>query len=130
MSTRNTKKFNIFFILESTFRAILLTSTKLVTKGFIKLIVGFNKSISEQNKDIQAKKNAPTPLSIKVFQEFQAIIKRIPEQTKNRKPEPAVDKHFRKVFLSFYFFYYLVVMSPSGSTVNSGLSAIVPSGLM
>lgn len=45
---------------------------------------------------------------------------------KNRKPEPAVDKHFRKVFLSFY----LTVTKPSGSTVNSGLSAIVPSGLM
>ena len=67
------------------FRPILLTSTKLVTKGFIKLIVGFNKSISEQNKDIQAKKNTPNPISIKVFSEFQAIIKRISEQTK--KPQ-------------------------------------------
>jgi hypothetical protein len=38
---------------------------------------------SEQN--VQAKKNAPNPLSIKVFQEFQAIIKRILEQTK--KPQ-------------------------------------------
>ncbi|MQP95877.1 hypothetical protein GEZ92_02405 [Streptococcus mitis] len=34
---------------------------------------------------IQAKKNAPNPLSIKVFQDFQAIIKRISEQTK--KPQ-------------------------------------------
>ena len=58
---------------------------KLVTKGFIKLIVGFNKSISEQNKDIQAKKNTPNPISINVFQEFQAIIKRILDQTK--KPQ-------------------------------------------
>ena len=49
---------------------------------------------------------------------------------KNRKPEPAVDTHFRKVFLSFYFLNYLVVIKPSGSTVNSGLSASVPSGLM
>ena len=76
---------------------ILLTSTKLATKHFIKLFVNVNKSISEQ--------------------------------TKNRKPKPAVDKHFRKVFLSFYFLNYLVVIKPSGSTVNSGLSAIVPSGL-
>ena len=64
---------------------ILLTSTKLATKRFVKLFVDFNKSISEQNKDIQAKKNAPNPLSIKVFQDFQAIIKRISEQTK--KPQ-------------------------------------------
>jgi hypothetical protein len=34
---------------------------------------------------IQAKKNAPNPLSIKIFQDFQAIIKRILEQTK--KPQ-------------------------------------------
>ena len=39
---------------------------------------------------IQAKKNAPNPLSIKGFQEFQAIIERISVQTKNRKREPAV----------------------------------------
>jgi len=64
----------------------LLTSTKLATKCFIKLIVDFNKSISEQNKDIQAKKNAPNPLSIKVFQDFQAIIERISDKQKNRKP--------------------------------------------
>ena len=61
---------------------ILLTSTKLATKGFIKLFVDCNKSISKQNKDIQAKKNAPNPLSIKVFQEFQAIIKRISDSKK------------------------------------------------
>nr|DAR89752.1 MAG TPA: Protein family of FAM222A [Caudoviricetes sp.] len=47
-------------------------------------------STFRQNKDIQAKKIAPNPLSIKVFQEFQAIIERISAQTKNRKPEPAV----------------------------------------
>ncbi|WP_156012076.1 hypothetical protein [Streptococcus sp. 116-D4] len=38
---------------------------------------------------IQAKKNAPNLLSIKVFQDFQAIIKRISDKQKNRKPEPA-----------------------------------------
>ncbi|WP_124788530.1 MULTISPECIES: hypothetical protein [Streptococcus] len=63
----------------------MLTSTKLATKGFIKLFVDLDKSISEQNKDIQAKKNTPNPISINVFQEFQAIIKRISEQTK--KPQ-------------------------------------------
>lgn len=62
----------------------------MATKGFVKLFVDVNKSISEQNKDIQAKKNTTNPISINVFQEFQAIIKRILEQTKNRKPEPAV----------------------------------------
>jgi len=36
-------------------------------------------------KNIQAKKNTPNPISINVFQEFQAIIKRISEQTK--KPQ-------------------------------------------
>jgi len=40
---------------------------------------------SEQNKDIQAKKSAPNPLSIKDFQVLQAIIKRISGQTK--KPQ-------------------------------------------
>ncbi len=50
---------------------ILLTSTKLATKRFIRLFVDANKSILDKQK--------------------------------NRKPEPAVDKHFRKVFLSFYF---------------------------
>ena len=75
----------------------------MATKGFVKLFVDVNKSISEQNKDIQAKKNTPNPISINVFQEFQAIIKRILEQTKNRKPEPAAKEHFRKVFLSIYF---------------------------
>ena len=54
-------------------------------KGFVKLFVDVNKSISEQNKDIQAKKNTPNPISINVFQEFQAIIKRILDQTK--KPQ-------------------------------------------
>jgi hypothetical protein len=39
-------------------------------------------SIFRKNKDIQAKKNAPNPLSIKDFQELQAKIKRISEQTK------------------------------------------------
>ena len=34
---------------------------------------------------IQAKKNTPNPISINVFQDFQAIIKRILEQTK--KPQ-------------------------------------------
>ena len=42
---------------------------------------------------------------------------------KNRKPKPAVSVIY---FKSFYF----VVIKPSGSTVNSGLSASVPSGLM
>ena len=64
---------------------ILLTLTKLATKRFIKLFVDVNQSISEQNKDIQAKKNTPNPISINVFQEFQAIIKRILEQ--NKKPQ-------------------------------------------
>ena len=71
----------------------------------MKLFVDVNKSISEQNKDIQAKKNTPNPISINVFQEFQAIIKRILEQTKNRKPEPAVKEHFRK--FPFYLFLRL-----------------------
>ncbi|MDG8326623.1 hypothetical protein OK910_07175 [Streptococcus pneumoniae] len=63
----------------------MLTSTKLATKRFIKLFVDLDKSISEQNKEIQAKKNTLNPISINVFQEFQAIIKRILEQTK--KPQ-------------------------------------------
>ena len=63
----------------------MLALTKLATKRFIKLIVDVNQSISEQNKDIQAKKNTPKPISINVFQKFQAIIKRILEQTK--KPQ-------------------------------------------
>ena len=53
----------------------------------------------------------------------------IQNKQKNRKREPAVDTRFRKVLLSFYFLNYLVVIKPSGSTVNSGLSAIVPSDL-
>lgn len=69
----------------------------------MKLFVDVNKSISEQNKDIQAKKNTPNPISINVFQEFQAIIKRILEQTKNRKPKPAVKEQFRK--FPFYLFF-------------------------
>jgi len=75
----------------------------LATKRFVKLFVDFNKSISEQNKDIQAKKNTPNPISINVFQEFQAIIKRILEQTKNRKPEPAVKEQFRKFPFILFF---------------------------
>jgi len=52
----------------------------LATKRFIKLFVDVNKSISEQNKDIQAKKNTHNPISIKAFQKFQAIIKRISDK--------------------------------------------------
>ena len=55
-----------------------------------------------------------------IFAPFLPLIKQ-----KKRKPEPAVKEHFRK----FPFFFYLTVIKPSGSTVNSGLSAIVPSGL-
>ncbi|WP_033675965.1 hypothetical protein [Streptococcus mitis] len=55
-------------------------------------------------KNIQAKKNTPNPISINVFQEFQAIIKRISEQTKKpQAKQPAVDKHFRKVSFLFIF---------------------------
>jgi len=50
--------------------------------------------LSEKTNDIQAKKNTPNPISINVFQEFEAIIKRILEQTKNRKLLPAVKEHF------------------------------------
>lgn len=75
----------------------------MATKRFIKLFVDVNQSISEQNKDIQAKKNTPNPISINVFQEFQAIIKRISEQTKNRKPEPAVKEQFRKFPFVLFF---------------------------
>jgi hypothetical protein len=53
----------------------------------VKFFTVFFLLLSEQTNDIQAKKNAPNPISIKVFQEFQAIIKRIFEQTK--KP-PAI----------------------------------------
>ena len=74
----------------------------MATKRFIKLFVDVNKSISEQNKDIQAKKNTHNPISIKVFQKFQAIIKRISDKQKNRKPEPAVKEQFRK----FPFFLF------------------------
>ena len=80
----------------------MLTSTKLATKRFIKLFVDVNKSISEQNKDIQAKKNTHNPISIKAFQKFQAIIKRISDKQKNRKPEPTVKEQFRK----FPFFLF------------------------
>lgn len=40
-------------------------------------------------KNIQAKKNTPNPISINVFQEFQAIIKRISEQTKKTASQTA-----------------------------------------
>ena len=85
----------------------MLTSTKLATKRFINLFVDVNKSISEQNKDIQAKKNTHNPISIKVFQKFQAIIKRISDKQKNRKPEPAVKNNLEN-FLSIY----LTVIKP------------------
>ena len=54
---------------------------------------------SEQN--VQAKKNAPNPLSIKVFQKFQAIIKRILEQTK--KPQAIACGERTILCLCFYF---------------------------
>lgn len=50
----------------------------------------------------QAKKNAPNPLSIKVFQDFQANIERISGQTKNRKLLPAV---LCNLFLILYGFF-------------------------
>ena len=78
---------------------ILLTLTKLATKRFVNLFVDVNKSISEQNKDIQAKKNTPNPISINVFQEFQAIIERISDKQKNRKPKPAVKNYSLSLFL-------------------------------
>lgn len=52
-------------------------------------------------------------------------------QIKNRKLLPAV-KQLEQYFRNFPFYFlknYLIVMSPLGSTVNSGLSAIVPSEL-
>ena len=70
----------------------------MATKRFIKLFVDVNKSISEQNKDTQAKKNTHNPISIKAFQKFQAIIKRISDKQKNRKPGPAVGV--------IYFWFY------------------------
>ena len=98
---------------------ILLTSTKLATKRFIKLFVDVNQSIFQANHLFC---NRHWCRLVRCFLDS--------DKQKNRKPEPAVEIHFRKVFLSFYFLNYLVVIKPSGSTVNSGLSANVPSGLM
>ena len=53
-------------------------------------------------KNIQAKKNTPNPISINVFQEFQAIIKRISEQTK--KPQ-ANACGLCTIFLILYRFF-------------------------
>ena len=43
---------------------------------------------------IQAKKNAPNPLSIKIFQDFQAIIKRILDQTKKPQANACGERTF------------------------------------
>ena len=58
---------------------------KIGNQTLCKLFVDVNKSISEKTNDIQAKNNALSLLPINIFQEFQAIIKRISEQTK--KPQ-------------------------------------------
>ena len=71
----------------------------------------------------------PTKLATKRFIKlFVDVNKSILDKQKNRKPEPAVKEHFRK-FPFYLLKNYFVVINPSGSTVNSGLSAILPSGL-
>jgi len=93
----------------------------LATKRFIKLFVDVNQSISEQNKDIQAKKNTPKPISINVFQEFQAIIKRILEQTK--KPQ-ATACGWCTIFLVSYRFLVRSLRKQFVNSILHGLCVI------
>ena len=58
-------------------------------------------------------------------------LKQLDEPEKVKVPQFVAEKieYFKKTLESFLSIY-LTVIKPSGSTVNSGLSAIVPSGLM